>query len=141
MHVCTRRVQVCSSFHYTEIQNATASDCPRDENISDKSTMAPTLLSNVNCTSSQSAAIASVCSAVIGLFALIGTAVLTTLFTYICTKKHFAAKINRLEAEAHMYQGPLYEEIKETSKTYQESEEMEENPAYEHTKKCDKTVV
>ena len=103
--------------------------------------MASTLPSNVNCTSSQSAAIVSVCSAVIGLFALIGTAVLATLFTYICTKKHFAAKINKLEEEVHMYHGPLYEEINEPSKTHQESDEMEDNPAYEHAKKCDKTVV
>ena len=127
---------------HTEIQNATSSDCPRDENISDKGTMASSLPSNVNCTSSQSAAIVSVCSAVIGLLALIGTAVLTTLLTYICTKKRFAAKINRLEEEAHAYHhGPLYEEIHEPTKTYLESEEMEENPAYEHAKKSNKTVV
>ena len=103
--------------------------------------MASILPSNPSITSFQSLAIISVCSAVTGLFTLICTGVLTALFTYVCTKKHFVAKINRLEEDAHMYHSPLYEEIAEERKAYLESEELQQNPAYEQAKKCNKTVV
>ena len=99
------------------------------------------LPSNASSNSFQSVVVAAVCSAVTALFTLICTAVFTALFTYICTKKHFTAKINRLEEDACMYYSPLYEQIDEGRNACTESEEMERNPAYGLANKWSKPVV